>query len=111
MDRDFLSAEEKDYLISNGQYLKILSRIEKEAQAIKKALGHQDGPTKVFRGTQVDVSFGLDDLTPERFEEIIPDIKKHLKEYHDLRGCQQVTEKELSRLNNFGIFEVTLKEK
>ena len=106
MTDNFLSDQEQECLIAQGNVAKIEQRIHKIGKAIKKLLSPNEA---MIQGEKIEVTFGLDDLNPERLDEIIPEMKNLVAEYHQLKKSQQEARSRINELHNFNVFKVDVK--
>lgn len=105
----FLSSQEQEALITQAQLLKVAERITRTAEDIKKLFGAKEGQMQSWTGMKIDIPVALDELTPEKFDKAVPDIRKALEEYHELRRSEKKMREELDKFRNFNIFDVKLK--
>ncbi|GEM_PF-3133399 len=114
MESEFLTETEKQYIFDKAEFLKISAMIADLAKLIESdftkeaAVTHNYKPdvANAIPGATLELRLYLDNILPEKLESALPEIKKHLSEYHRLRIHQRGIEKRLDRLKVDAPFEV-----
>jgi len=96
MNSEFIKESEQDYLISKAELIRARKRILATALAIKQAFGYNENSNvQQWTGQKIEIPVILDEVNLDKFERIIPEVRKYLAEYHRLRGIENEIDKRL----------------